>query len=303
MPGMKLKAATMSLRSLEYAVKESFCGIHRNSLMSIASITTMGLALCVLGGFVLLTLGLVNGAQNQLNKFEISVFLDGRLSDDNIIKLKSDIQSLPHVKSAKLIPADIAWSEFKEDFGKQIDLEGVNKNPLPDTFTVRVDDPKHTSRIAVAIKKLAHVDEVSECTKELEQVMRLSRIIKFVGGLSTGVLFLITVFIVSNTIRLTVYARRREIKIMQMVGATNWFIELPFVLEGIILGAIGGGVACLLIFGGSRYITDVTTRIMPLLKQFSSDLNPIQLFGSLVALGCLIGAAGSFISLRRFLKA
>lgn len=292
----------MSLRSLEYAAVESVTGIGRNKLMSVVSITTVGLSLAILGGFVLLILGLHNIAVTLPDKLEIAVFLEKETPEADIIELNTKIRYMPHIESIQLVKADAAWEKFKRDLGDTVELSGIEENPLPDSFRVKVDNPRYTVSTARAIRNMPHIDEVSEGRKEVEQVVRFSDLIKLIGGLSAGVLFLVTTFIISNTIRLTVWARRREIKIMQLVGATNWFIRMPFVFEGIILGAIGGGIACLLVLGGSRYVTQVATEIMPLLSQFSNEVDPMQFLGSLVILGCLTGAIGSLISIRRFLK-
>ena len=293
----------MSLRSLEYAAVESVTGIRRNSLMSMVSITTVGLSLAILGGFTLLILGLHNVAETLPNKLEIAVFLDKDIPEADMVELDSKIRYLPHVESVQLMEADAAWEKFKHDLGDQVELGGVEQNPLPDSFRVKVDDPRYAVATADAIRKMDHIDEVNEGRKEVEQIVRFSDLIKLIGGLSAAVLFLVTMFLISNTIRLTVWARRREIRIMQLVGATNWFIRLPLVFEGIILGAIGGGIACLLVFGGASYVTQLATEIMPLLGQFSSSVDPLYFFGGLVAVGCLTGMMGSLISIRRFLKA
>ena len=293
----------MSLRSLEHAIAESAIGIRRNGLMAVASITTTALSLAILGGFLLLMLGLNNAAQSLLNKFEIAVFLDKDTTEADVAELGSKIRSLPYVVFAELIPADAGWAKLKGDLGGQIDLSGVEGNPIPDSFRLKINNPRYTPQTARAIRDMPHVNEVIEGWQVVEQVVRFADLVKLVGGLAAGILFLVAAFIMSNTIRLTVYARRREIKIMQLVGASNWFIRLPLVFEGIILGAVGGGTACLLVLGGSRYVTHMATQIMPLLKQFSSGVDPSHLFGSLVVLGCSIGALGSLISIRRFLKA
>lgn len=293
----------MSLRNLEFAIAESLTGIARNGLMSMASISTVGLSLAILGGFVLLALGLNNVVQTQLTKFEIAVWLDNRISDEATAELTDKIRSLPHVASAELVTAEATWEKIKRDWHGQIELSGVEPGSVSDHFRVKLRDPRYTAATSNAIRKMPDVAEVIEGRHVVAQVVRFADLVKLIGGCTAGVLFLVAAFIISNTIRLTVYARRREIKIMQLVGATNWFIRLPFVFEGTILGAIGGGIACLLVLGGSRYIIHVVTQIMPLLGQFSSGVDPARFFGSLVILGCIVGAAGSLISIRRFLKA
>ena len=293
----------MSLRNLEYALGESLVGIRRNGLMSFASISTMGLSLGILGGIVLLALGLNNGAKTLLDKFEIAVFLEEDVPVPEVAELGARIEALPHVKSVRLIPAEEGWRKLKRSLGRRVDLSGVEKNPLPDSFRVKADHPRHTVGMARALRKMTHVDEVVEAREIVELMVRMANFVRIIGALSAGVFFIAMAFIVSNTIRLTVYARRREIKIMQLVGATNWFIRLPFFFEGMILGTIGGGIACGLVLGGSHYIARAVVKVMPLVAQFSSEVDPRQFFGGLVLLGCLMGAMGSLVSVRRFLKA
>jgi cell division transport system permease protein len=292
----------MSLRSLEFASSESFTGIKRNALMSLASIITMGLALSVLGGFSLLILGLNHTVQAQLQKFEIAAFVEKGRPESVVKDLDQKIRALPHVRTVQLVTAEEAWLKFRQDRGDSIDLSGVKHNPLPDTFRITTDDPASTADVAGSIRKMDGMDEVNEAGRELEQVMRLTNLIKLIGGVAVALLFLVTAFIVGNTIRMTVYARRREIRIMQLVGATNWFIRLPFVFEGTMLGTVGGGIACVLVFFGARYVSQTATRIMPLLSQFSSNVDPLQFFGCIVLVGAMLGMMSSMISVRRFLS-
>ncbi|HAH87810.1 MAG: permease-like cell division protein FtsX [Armatimonadota bacterium] len=293
----------MSLRSLEFASAESFVGIKRNALMSLASITTVGLTLAVLGGFALLILGLNNTAKTQLQKFEVAAFVKKGSAESAVKELDEKIRTLSHVKDVQLVTADEAWLEFRRDMSGSIDLTGVKHNPLPHTFRVTTDDPASTAAVAAGIRRMDGIDEVNEASREVEQVMRLTNLIKLIGGIAVGLLFLVTAFIVGNTIRMTVYARRREIRIMQLVGATNWFIRMPFVLEGTILGTIGGGIACILVYFGARYVSQTAVRIMPLLSQFTSNTDPVQFFGCIILMGSLLGMMSSIISVRRFLKA
>jgi cell division transport system permease protein len=292
----------MSLRSLEFAAIESATGIVRNGLMSVASVTTVGLSLAILGSFVLLALGLNNAVQSEMSKFEIAVWLKGDISEIEATNLELEIRALPHVKSAQLISAEATWEKIKKDWRDKIQLGGVQPTSLTDHFRVTLSDPRYTAGTAESIRKISKVEEVIEGRQIVEQVVRFADFVRLIGWCTAGVLFLIAAFIISNTIRLTVYARRREIKIMQLVGATNWFIRLPYLFEGTVLGALGGGAACLLVFGGGRYLGDVVAKIMPLLAQFSSGLDPMRFYGSLVGAGCFIGAMGSLISIRRFLK-
>jgi len=293
----------MSLRTLEYAAAESVSGIIRNGLMSATSVVTIALSLSILAAFGLLAFGLNNMAQGLLGQFEIGVFLKNGVSEAEIAEVSSQIEKLSHVTSVRLISREEAWEETKRKIGKDVNLTGI-KNPLPDQLCVKLDDTHFTARTVDRIRKMPYVDDVVAARQLVERAIKVADLIKWIGIVSASVLFLVTAFIISNTIRLTLYARRREIRIMQLVGATNWFIRLPFVLEGVILGAIGACVSYLLVSGGSKYVSEIVTRNFPFVRgQFATNVDPIYFLGCMIALGCLVGAIGSLISIRRFLKA
>jgi cell division transport system permease protein len=297
------KADTLSLRTLEYSIAESLTGIGRNSLMSMASITTVGLSLAILGGFVLIALGLNSIVHSQMDQFEISVWLKTNVPDKQVQEMDRSIRALPHVRSVNLETAETTWEKIKASWEDTIELGGVEPSVLTDHFRVKLDDPKFTQITAAGLRGMSGVDEVVEGQAVVEHMLRFADLVKWVGIAAAGALFLVAGFIVNNTIRLTLYARRREIKIMQLVGATNWFIRLPFVFEGTILGAIGAAIACLVIFGGAKYAGQLVSQMMPLLRQFSSGVDPLQFFGGLVILGCFIGMMSSLVSIRQFLRA
>ena len=270
--------------------------------MSIATIVTVALSFGILGGFVFFALGLNDVAHNMLNEFEIGVFLKNNVSETDRATLSNQVSALPHVASVTLVTKEAAWAKMKADQGRKIDLEGVEVNPLPDKFRVKLDDPAYLGDISDGIGKLANVDEVVGPQEIVKHVVAFAGLVKWIGLVSAVGLFLIAAFIINNTIRLTIYARRREIRIMQLVGASNWFIRLPLVLEGMFLGAIGGGIAYLMVTGASRYVVQLLQQKLPLLSQFSTHVDPMQFVIGMVALGCIVGAIGSMMSIRKFLK-
>jgi len=296
----------MSFRSLEYAVVESISAIRRNAFHSFASILTVALTLAVLGGFVLFSFGLYNATGSELSKFEISVWLDKTKTQNDIQDLKSKISRLDHVASVRFNSAQDTWQEIRKGFGNDEMLSGVDPKRVMaelDYFRLRLDDPRYTASVADKLRKEPHVDKVLEGREIVEQVVHIADVMKWVGIGTGGLLLLLAMFVMSNTIRLMIYARRREIRIMQLVGATNWFIRLPLVFEGAILGAIGGAVASGLVLGGSHYLSDWVVHQVPRLSQFSSGIEPLWVLGVLAGLGWIIGTSGSMISIQRYLKA
>lgn len=303
MPETRQGADTMSLRSLEYAVSESAIGIRRNGLMSVASIVTIALSFSILGAFALLALGLNDVAQSLLNDFEIGVFLRNDVTEEQVSAIEAELKQMPHVAKVSFITKDAAWAKMRRDLQREVDLSGVQGNPLPDSFCIKLDHPRHTAETARELREIAHVEEVVEGRQIVLKIVKFADMMKLIGIIAAGGLFLIAAFIVSNTIRLTLYARRREIRIMQLVGASNWFIRMPFMLEGMLLGSVGGAIAFGVVLGGSQYVSDAVSKAMPWLGQFSSRIEPTQFLAGMVALGCVVGAVGSTISIRKFLKA
>jgi cell division transport system permease protein len=294
----------MSLRSLEIAIVETAVAIRRNLLMSFASIITAALTLGILGSFLLVALGLHSFVHSQLAKFEAAVWVDKGTSQAAVAKIQSKLLHMPHVipGSVRLITKDAAWQKIKHDWRGTFELNGATPTQLSDHFIVKFDDPHHMSDATLLIRHIPHIETVIEAQDVVKQITSFADLVKIVGIAVAGILLLVSAFIVSNTIRLTVYARRREIKIMQLVGATNWFIRLPLLMEGTTLGVIGGGTACLMVFGASHYASIWVTHIMPMLGQFTSSIDRTQFFGGLIILGWIIGFMGTLISIQRFLK-
>ena len=289
----------MNLRSIEFLIEEAFTGIRRNGLMAFASISTIALSLGVLGAFGLLALGANNFAASQVRKFEIAVFVKGR-SRAAIEPVVAKIRGMDAVAAVTVRDRDKEWAAFKRD-RPDIESAGVPLDVFPFALDVKVSDPSRLSVIASKIRMIEGVDAVKEGRDTLGRVMAVAQVVKAMSAAGVIVLLATSIFIISNAIKLTLYARRREIRIMQLVGATNQFIRAPLVIEGIVFGAMGAAAAWILLTAGSSYLSHVAQRIT-FLGRFSSGLAPSELAMGLVAVGAVIGAAGSFVSIRRFLR-
>ena len=298
---MKIKVCikTVKFRSLEYIIEEAFTGIRRNGLMAFASISTIALSLGVLGAFVLTALGANHFAANQIDRFEIAVFVKNGMAAQ-VDSITANIKKMDGVSSVSTLDRDKEWAEFKRQH-PDIESAGLPLNPLPYTLDVKIADHSRTAVIASKIRGMGGIDAVREGREVLGRVMAVAQVAKVVSIAGVIVLLITSVFIISNAIKLTLYARRREIRIMQLVGATNQFIRLPLVIEGIVFGAAGALVAWLLLHVGSSYMAHVGRRITGLVGQLSSGVDTGTLAFWLVVLGAAIGAAGSLVSIRRFL--
>lgn len=294
----------MSFSTKEYFVRETYKSIRRNGLMSFASISTVAVSLLVLGMFLLIFLN-----TNHLTKFlesqvQVSVYMEDSAGDEDLHSIEEQLKKLPGVVKVTPVGKAEALSRFKErlgDQGKLLDALGED-NPFPNSFDVQVDTPERIKEITPVINEMEKVETAKFGQEVVEHLFQLTKILRF-GGIALVIfLAMATLFIISNTIRLTVFARRKEVVIMKYVGATDWFIRWPFLLEGMTLGFFGAVVASILINGIYTALLEsihATLAFLPLLPA-SPLIMYVTIF--LLVTGTGIGALGSFISLRKFLR-
>ena len=294
----------MKLRTSEYFVQEVLRSLRRNNWMSFASIGTVAVSLFVLGVFLLLVLNMNRMASSLESQVQISVYLEDGLKDGDRKDIASDIEALQGIESITYVDKDEAKMRLEERLGDQrylLDALG-DKNPLPDSFEVVVKSPDLVETAATAIARMDGVEEAKYGQDVIEHLFAITRLIRIFGLVLMLLLAGATLFIISNTIRLTVFARRKEIAIMKYVGATDWFIRWPFLMEGMVLGFVGGIIAAIALrsfyAAMAAKITDTLT-FFPLMPQYPF-MNYITV--ALLLAGMAIGALGSAVSLKRFLK-
>ncbi|MCL5103284.1 MAG: permease-like cell division protein FtsX [Armatimonadetes bacterium] len=290
----------MSLRNIEFLIEEAFTGIRRNGLMAFASISTIALSLAVLGAFVLAALAANHFIATKIGEFQIAVFINPEANGVRAKMVSDRIGKMDYVKGVIMRDRDKEWAEFKRD-RPDFETAGLSVNWLPYTLDVKVSDPERLPILAARIRSLEDVDAVKDGKEEYGRVVAIAQTVKAISVAGVIVLLITTAFIISNAIRLTLYARRREIRIMQLVGATNEFIRLPLVLEGMVFGAAGAFAAWVLLKLVGSYAAHSAQKIAAFLAPFSSGLDPAAFAGWMMLLGAIIGAAGSFVSIRRFL--
>ncbi|NLN79203.1 MAG: ABC transporter permease [Armatimonadetes bacterium] len=290
----------MNLSSVDFLIQEAFTGIKRNGLMAFASISTIALSLGILGTFVLVALGANHFMASQIGKFEIAVYMNEKIDLTQTQAAADKIGKMPNVASAVVLSKEEEWAQFKRT-NPNIESAGLQHNPLPHSIDVRVTDASQTTSMANKIRLMDGVNTVRDGREELRRVMALARVVRGVSAAGVIVLLVTATFIISNAIKLTLYARRREIRIMKLVGATNWFVRVPLIVEGVVFGAIGAIAAWLLLKLGGVYVAQ-TVEKLPFMAQFSSDIPSSVLALGLIIVGIAIGAAGSFVSIRRFLR-
>lgn len=298
----------MRLRTWGHLWREALGGIRRNGLMSLASVTTVAICLIVLAAILLVAVNLQHMAGVAEDQVEVTAYVDHEFDRRLAPVLIERVQAIPGVAEALLITKEEGLVRLREQFGEQWGylLEGYDDselNPLRDAIEVRLDKPELAGGVAARLNELTSIEEVLHREDIVEGLLSVTRVLRLAGLGLVGLLGAATIFIVSNTIRLTVYARRREISIMKLVGATDAFIRWPFFLEGMLLGCVGAAAAGLVAWFGYDYIAASLARGVPFLPV--ADPRPLvwNLTKLLIGLGGAMGALGSAISVRRFLPA
>lgn len=292
------------VNSLSYFCAETFRSLRRNRFMAVASVLTVALSMFILGLFLCVVLNINHMAAYLESQVEMSVYLKDGLTTPQVMTVGSRIKALPGLVKIQFTNKDQAMENFKVQLGDQKGLlDAVNGNPLPASYQITFTTPERLKDAANIVTSYQEVDGVQYGQDIIEQLYKVARIIR-VGGMVI-ILFLAgaELFIISNTIRLTVFARRREIQIMKYVGATNGFIRWPFLLEGMVIGAIGSGMASLILWQGyelvAREMAEAGLVFLPLIPIWPFVL---YLTGMLLIAGIAIGAIGSCISLRKYMK-
>lgn len=294
----------MKIRTMNYYMAEAFTSFRRNSFMSIASIATVALALFILGLFSMLAANLDYFADNLENQVELSVYLKDDLTTDQVMAVGRQLKELPDVKEIAFTNKDQAMDKMKERMKDQpgiLDALG-GKNPLPTSYEITFNNSESVKSAAVSVKDIKGVESTHYGQDIIEQLFKIANVIRWGGVVLIVFLAFATLFIISNTIRLTVFARRKEIGIMKYVGATNWFIRWPFLLEGLLLGFIGGLIADIALFQFYEFVTVSIHESLAFLPLVSFFPFMYQLAGGLLVISMIIGAIGSTISLKRYMK-
>ena len=297
----------MRFNTIKYFAKEGLGNVSRNRVMTFAAVTSSIAALLVIGIFFCLMINVNYLADNIESQVEMVVELNENLPPNLIANIKKEISSVDGVKLVTFVSKAKALEEMKNAMGASKDvLLGLEQdNPLPDTFKVSLKDPRNAAAVALALRSVDKVTNVTYGQDELNKILKLMYVLRISSLIIIGVLSFIAVFIISNTIKLTVFARRKEIEIMKYVGATDTFVRGPFLVEGIILGLIGGAFSSGFLVLGYYNLENFVKRQM--FGLFKVSILPVgsmamNLTLLLVISGVVIGAVGSMISVRRFIK-
>lgn len=297
---------------LSRTIKESFINFWRNGWLSVASISVLTLSLYVVGAMMVFMMVSSTVLSNVEKRINVSVYFKADVTEEQIMKAKTDLESYGEIKSAQYISKDQALADFKKNnAGEPVilqSLDEIGSNPLLASLVVRANDPSQYQNITEYIANASFKDNVSRVNyvKNKEIIDRLNKIIqqsRKVGVALAAVFAAVAVLIIFNTIRITIYIHKPEIEVMRLVGASNMFIRLPFLFEGVIYGVASSLVATILLLITMKLVDpyiSVTVVSKSLLSFYFSQM--LLILGVQALAGVLLGVFSSWIAMRKYLK-
>ena len=294
---------------LGFFLKEAFRALSRNAAPSLAAMLTVLLTALVLGVFIPIVQATTGTANEVRSRVVVDVYVAPGATDAEVEELRSAIVATPNVKDVRFIPKEEALARERRRNPEAFELLG--SNPLPDAFRVTPSDPDGVNQIVDRLSprdargrprpQLAAVDEVRNREDETKKILSATGLVKLLTAGLAALLVLASILLVANTIRLSIFARRREVEVMRLVGATNWFIRWPFVIEGVFVGAAGGLLAVGLLTLTKEFFVDPLSDRFALLA--APETIDFPLLAGVLLLACIaVSAVGSGMTLRRFLR-
>jgi cell division transport system permease protein len=290
---------------LAYFTRETLISLRRNLLMTIAGVMTVSVSLFLFGGILLVSRTVDHGTNKWKHGVELEIFMQVKASKAQTDAVRNQLKSDPNIKSYRFLDHEDAYREFKKLFADQpVLVENETPAGLPTSFRVVPIKPQLTTSIGNEFQNVPGVNQINTPAKQVKTLLNVTKWIRWAFFGLAGVLLASSLFLIVNTIRLATFARRREIEVMKLVGASNWFVRVPFMAEGFVQGAIGAGFAVGLIYFLKWIITKLLKNQHSLLQPFYSSSHDVFVIGLLVfTIGAVIGVMGSMIGLRRFLEA
>ena len=290
--------------NLGFFLAEAFKNLRLNLLMSVTAVTTTAVCILILGIGLLVDAHVEGIVRNVGQDVTITAFFPEDIDQERIDEVISSVESYPEVNESTYVSKEEALERFRETFADQPDIAGsISSEVLPASMEIQLKDSSDSSVVADRLREEGFQDD--EIRYPQQTVDRLNQITGYlVWGLrgATALFFVASVLLIFNTIRLSIFARRKEIEVMKLVGASDSFVRTPFVLEGLMQGLIGAAIAALVVVWLNSVFVSWAQENLPFVPVSSGAVNTLIVLLVLLAVGALVGIAGSFFSVRRFLK-
>lgn len=294
--------------SIKYYFKEGFTSLLRNRLMTVASIATVAACIFIMSFSYCVVSNLQYVLRQMEDSIGIAVFLNEELTSDDVERISNEIKAIPHVKQVTYTSPDDALTELQDEWSMDGILNGFSgeNNPLSSSFEISLEGVEYQTDVTKALTAIDGIDNVRDAHTETEILLKVNNVMQITGVLVIAILAVISVVIIMNTIKISVYTRRNEINIMKYVGATDWFIRWPFIIEGMLIGIIGSVIPMLISWPVYSKIVDILYTSLPVIKNMISFRYSIEIFSVLIPVsivsGILLGVIGSVTSIRKHLR-
>jgi len=294
------------MKRIVYIAGAAWEGFWRNPVMSIASTLTVSLMLLLFAFFIVTDRGLQAAVMVLESKVELVTYLEDTAMPSDILALKARIEKDPAVTRVEYVTKEQALARLREIAArkKDFDLADVDTNPLPASLEVKMASAQETTRLAASLKDEVGrgvVSEVVDNPTVVEKLLTITRVLSIGGIAVLGMMLFVALFVIVNTIRIAVHGRRDEIEIMKLVGATDWFVRWPFILEGMLVGALGATVSLAIIIAGAGPVTNAMIGFLDILPVSLGPNFIAQLVLGVFGFALLVGAGGASISVRTHL--
>ena len=288
--------------NLGFFVCEAFKNLRLNLLMSVTAITTTAICILILGAAMMVNAHVEGVIRKVEQDVAITAFFPEGTTEENIEEVRSSVEGYPEIKESIYVSKEEALRRFEEIMADQPDIvEGIGSDVLPASIEIQLKSSQDSEAVAEKLRNEGFT-ELSYPQQTVENINQFTNYV--VWGLrgATVLFFVASVLLIFNTIRLSIFARRKEIEIMKLVGATDDFVRTPFVFEGLAQGLIGAGFAALLVVWANALFVDWAHDVLPFIPISSSAVNTLAVLLVLISVGVIIGIVGSYLSVRRFLK-
>lgn len=286
--------------------REGFRNVLRNGWMTFASISSVVVTLVVLGLSLILAMNAQQISNYVAHQVQFSAYLNVSASDQTANQVATQVREMPGVASVKLVTKQQGMKHLQQELGSQYSdvLNGFKTNPLPDQLIVKATNPRDTVQVSNQVAKLPQIVTVHNGNAIVSNLFHTLDVIRDIGLAFVFALLITSIFLISNTIRITIFSRRREIEIMKLVGATNWYIRWPFIVEGMFIGVFGALVPfAILAYGYNTLYVRLHGPAMNIpFPLVPSGILAGKLAVILIGIGVFIGIWGGAMSVRRFLK-
>ena len=291
--------------NLGFFLREALKNIRLNLLMSITAITTTFICILVFGVGLLVSShveGIIGSVREDVS---VEVFFPPDASQDEIDEVRSAVEGYPEVSSLNYVSKEEAFADFKETFADKPEIyEGIDSDVLPASLQIQLEDPASADEVARRLQD-EHGFTDENLSYPQQTIERLNQVTSYMiwGLYGATILFLISsVLLISNAIRLSIFARRKEIEVMKLVGASDSFVRTPFVFEGLVQGLIGASLAALTVVWINFLFVDWSQDTLPFVPISGDTVNTLLILVALIGVGVVIGVVGSFLSVTRFLR-